>query len=409
MFPDSHSYKGDISFSRQYDKHYGGSFDGQNNKGIGRIPEIAVDNTDSDVQTLLFNMVDLGASDLHVQVGSPPVYRLADTGLYLASNVAKMTEDMVAACAREMLGENDERMTVFKTKGDLDFVYVIDNNRFRINLFMSMGQPAFCARYIRGEAPDFDSLGLPEQLKSMGESRSGLLLVTGPAGSGKSTTLAAIIEWLNKIRNLHIVTLEDPVEYVFQSKASLIHQREVGEDTESFATGLKSVLRQDPNVIMVGELRDLPTISAALMAAETGHLVLSTLHTRDASGTIDRIVDVFPPGQQQQVRVQIANTLLGVCCQQVMPAIGGGRVVATEVMVCNGNAVANIIREGRTNHIRSTILTSSSSGMHVLEQDLARLVTKKIVAEDVALSRANNVVDLQRFIQDKQSSQSFYL
>lgn len=381
--------------------------EGREENSGGVLPQVSLPDPSCAKRSLLANMVSLEASDLHVLAGMPPIYRLPDTRLYAASNTAALTGGDIMECAREMLGE--ERLEKFLASGDVDFMHVIDGARFRINMYMSLGKPAFCVRYIKSSIPDFDGLGLPAQLKDLGDSRSGLLLVTGPAGSGKSTTLAAIIEWLNRIRNLHIVTLEDPVEYTFESKSSVIHQREVGEDTGSFLSGLKSILRQDPDVIMVGEMRDLSTISAALMAAETGHLVMATLHTKDASGTIDRIVDVFPPEQQQQVRVQIANTLLGVCCQQIMPAAGGGRAVATEMMICGGNAIANIIREGRTSHIRSTILTSSTSGMHVLEHDLARLVVKKTITEDVAISRANNLVDLQRFIKERQSAQGIFI
>jgi twitching motility protein PilT len=268
--------------------------------------------------------------------------------------------------------------------------------RFRLNVYFQRDSVGAAFRLIPYDIKPLDQLGIPPQVGNYAHLPRGFVLVTGPTGSGKSTTLAALVDQANRERNEHIMTVEDPIEFLHSHKGCLVNQREVGEDTKSFANALKHVLRQDPDIILVGELRDLETISIALTAAETGHLVFATLHTQDAPQTIDRIIDVFPTNQQQQVRVQLAGSVQGVMCQQLLPtADGQGRVVATEVMVATP-AIRNLIREGKTHQVYSALQAGAKHGMQTMDQCLAELVRRHRVTYDLALERCHHVEDFNR-------------
>jgi twitching motility protein PilT len=287
----------------------------------------------------------------------------------------------------------------FENELELDTSYALPGRgRFRVNVFLQRDSVGCVMRAIPYEIVDFDSLGIPPAVKPWAYMPRGLVLVTGPTGSGKSTTLASLIDIVNRERSVHIMTVEDPIEFLHTHKRSLINQREVGEDTHSFAEALKHVLRQDPDVILVGEMRDLETISTALTAAETGHLVFATLHTQDAPQSIDRVIDVFPAHQQQQVRVQLAAALQGICTQQLLPTIDGeGRAVSCEVMVATP-AIRNLIREGKTHQIYSMLQAGGKYGMVTMDMSLAQLVRSHRISLDVALERCANEEDLRRLL-----------
>jgi len=287
----------------------------------------------------------------------------------------------------------------FEEDHELDFAYELHGAaRFRVNVFQQQGTVGAVLRAIPWEILPLESLGLPEAIADLAMLPRGLVLVTGPTGSGKSTSLAAIIDRANRLRSGHIVTIEDPIEFVHQHRGSLVSQREVGRDTDSFGEALKRALRQDPDIILVGEMRDLETIAIALTAAETGHLVFGTLHTSSAASTIDRIIDVFPGDRQAQVRTQLANSLEAVVCQVLCrTAADDGRVAATEVMMTTA-AVANLIREGKLQSIASMLQTGSRFGMHTLNQDLARLVTAGTITYEMARSKASDVVELDQIL-----------
>jgi len=289
---------------------------------------------------------------------------------------------------------------IFEADHELDTSHTIAGvGRFRVNLALQRGTIAVALRPIPHEIPEFDTLGLPDSIRNLAELRRGLVLVTGPTGSGKSTSLASLVDIINRNKPLHIVTVEDPIEFLHDHKRSIISQREVGSDTESFSEALRRVLRQDPDVILVGELRDLVTISTALTAAETGHLVFATLHTLDAPSTIDRIIDVFPPNQQEQIRIQLAASLQGVVTQQLVPtADGHGRAVAAEVMI-GTPAIQNLIRGAKTHQIYSLMQTGGQYGMQTMDQSLALLVRKGVVTQGVALDRARSEEDFRNHLQ----------
>lgn len=362
-----------------------------------RFPSVTAVYTRLDGDKFLQNMIDLKASDLHLKSGFPPIFRMEDLRLYVADNIKPLQGKDISSFIRILLGKG--LFEELSQGREIDFAYSLDKGeRFRMDAFLSMGAPSLSVRHIKSVIPAPSQLGIPWALRKLAMSTSGLIIVTGPTGSGKSTTLASLIEEINLHRNVHIVTLEDPIEYVFHSKKALINQREIGKDSKTFAQALTKVLRQDPNVIMIGEMRDLETISLAVTAAETGHLVLATLHTRDASSSIERIVDVFPPGQQEQIKAELSNTLLGICCQKLLPKSGGGRVLATEMLV-GTNAVRNRIRSGGAQHLRNIILTTQSEGMYSFEQNLAHLVKERVISYDTALSNATDVKDLNRFLE----------
>ena len=348
------------------------------------------------IDDLLRYAVAVGASDLHLTAQMPGCIRLHGAirpieGCPRLDNetIREMVFGILPASQRERF--EDER--------ELDTSHSIAGvGRFRVNVSLQRGTVAAALRPIPHDMPAFESLGIPESVRSFTELRRGLVLVTGPTGSGKSTTLASLIDIINRTKPLHIVTVEDPIEFLHEHKRSIINQREIGEDTFSFAESLRRVLRQDPDVILVGELRDLETISTALTAAETGHLVFATLHTQDAPQTVDRIIDVFPTSQQEQIRVMLASTLEGVVTQQlILNADGTGRVACCEVMMCT-SAIRNLIRSNKTHQIYSLMQTGSTFGMQTMDQDLAKMVKDGLITESVAFDRSRNEDDLRNHL-----------
>lgn len=334
---------------------------------------------------LLQKVVESGASDLHVTVGLPPTVRL-----HGALEPVPGYEKLVPAMIQEMVDAitRDDQRAKFAKAGELDFSYGLPGvGRFRCNLFRQQGTPAMVLRVITSQVPSFDGLGLGPVIKGICQKHDGLVLVTGPTGSGKSTTLAAMLDWINENRSSVIITLEDPIEFLHSHKQGIVNQREIGTDTSSYAVSLRAALREDPDVILVGEMRDNETIETAIKAAETGHLVFSTLHTRGAASTIDRIVDSFPPHQQQQIRVQLAGALQAVISQQLLVRKGGiGRVAAREIMVATP-AIRNLIREGKTHQINSSIETGARFGMQGMDAALHDLLRKGLITEEDYQSR----------------------
>lgn len=351
---------------------------------------------DPDLTAALQEVVNQRASDLHLTVGAPPMFRI-DGGLKSIGNALPWSAEKIRTSMMSLLSESQRN--TFENDLELDFAYTISNGaRFRVNIYLQRGSIGGAFRIIPTELKELKELGVPESVGSFARLPRGLVLVTGPTGSGKSTTLAALIDLVNSTRADHIVTVEDPIEFLHSHKSSIVNQREVGADTHSFASALKHVLRQDPDVILIGELRDLETISVALTAAETGHLVFATLHTQDAPQTIDRIIDVFPPHQQGQVRTQLAATLQGVICQTLVKrADGHGRAVATEVLVTTP-AIANLIREGKTYQIISMMQSGRSQGMHTMDQHLAELANAGTISVDAALEKANDVEGIKSLL-----------
>jgi len=337
-----------------------------------------------EMKKLLDLAIEHKASDLHLTVGVPPVLRV-DGRLSAVPGASTLTRETVGQYIQSFMTEDQtERLKVQK---ELDFSFGYQDTRFRTNVYFQKGNLAASLRFIPKSVKTIAELGLPPILEKFVAPSQGFLIITGPTGHGKSTTLAALINHINNTRSEHIVTIEDPIEYVFEHKKSIISQREVGTDTNSFARSLRSALREDPNVVLVGEMRDLETIDAALTLAETGHLVLTTLHTNSAAQTADRVIDVFPPHQQQQIRMQLANVLLGVVSQRLLPKTAGGRVVACEIMMAN-SAVRATIREGKTHQLPNVIQTSASEGMISLDKVLAELVSKGEITIDNALTWA---------------------
>ncbi|WP_282432156.1 type IV pilus twitching motility protein PilT [Thermincola potens] len=337
------------------------------------------------IEELLKMAVERGASDLHLTVNAAPVVRVHGELRHLPLPV--LTYQDLKRLAAEIL--NEEQKVQFEEKGELDFSYSIYGYaRFRVNVFKQRGTPAIAARIIPPVILNTDELGLPEVVKTLVRKPNGLILVTGPTGSGKSTTLAAMIDQLNKETTGHIITLEDPIEFLHTHQNCIINQREIGLDSKTFAAGLRAALRQDPDVILVGEMRDLETIATAITAAETGHLVLATLHTAGAVQTIDRIIDVFPPHQQEQIRVQLALILQGVISQTLIPrADHAGRVPAVEVLVATP-AVRNMIREGKTHQLMTAMQAGAKYGMQTMDQSLKSLYKKGLITYEEAHSRA---------------------
>lgn len=321
------------------------------------------------VDEILRVAVERRASDIHFTTGLPPMSRI--DGEINPLPYQPLSPQQCQRLVYEIM--NDERLEKFETTHELDFSYAVrDVGRFRVNVYMQRGVVASAMRAIPTKIPDFASLGLPNVVREMSKRTSGLVLVTGPTGSGKSTTIATMIDDINASRKSHIITIEDPIEYLHSHKQCMINQREMHSDTYSFHNSLRAILREDPDIILVGELRDLETIEAALTLAETGHLVFATLHTRNAPSTIDRIIDVFPKESQAQIRVLLSNTLEGVISQQLLPKIGGGRVAAIEIMIATA-AIKNLIREGKTHQMYSSIETSGNVGMQTMDATLAEL------------------------------------
>ncbi len=322
-----------------------------------------------DIESLLSKAIKDGASDLHLIAGLPPHIRV--DGVLQPIGTETISAKEIDSVCKEMLG--DAAYKKFSIEKNLDFAFEDEKgNRFRVNLFYEKGFPALSARAIPTEIPTMEDIGMPKVMYDLCNLDRGLILVTGPTGCGKSTSLAAMIDYINQNRRSNIITLEDPIEFIFHPKKSVIRQRQLGSDMLSFQDGLVHALRQDPNVIMVGEMRNLETIATTITLAETGHLVFATLHTYSAAQTIDRIIDIFPPHQQNQVRMQISLTLRGVLTQRLLPAVGGGRVAARELLI-NTPAVANLIRENKISQIKTVIQTSAKDGMLTMENSLNKL------------------------------------
>ncbi|GAB3121887.1 hypothetical protein GCM10027056_11090 [Glaciibacter psychrotolerans] len=355
----------------------------------------AARRADLDLIAALEEVIERNASDLHVTVGAPPRIRV-DGSLQTIGGEAVWTSDTLTPALYSLL--SDEQRERFEAENELDFAFSTGGARFRVNYYLQRGSIGGVFRLIPGEIRPLRDLGMPDAVAQFAGLPRGLVLVTGPTGSGKSTTLAALIDLVNRTRADHIVTVEDPIEFLHEHKMALVNQREVGHDTHSFASALKHVLRQDPDVILIGELRDLETISVALTAAETGHLVFATLHTQDAPQTIDRVIDVFPAHQQEQVRAQLAAALQGVVCQTLVKKSGGqGRVVASEVMMMTP-AIANLIREGKTFQISSMMQAGRDLGMHTLDQSLADLVNRGQITRRAAEDKARDPEGLSSLI-----------
>jgi len=331
------------------------------------------------INSLLKMAVKNNASDLHLTAGVPPAMRIYGKLVFTEMDI--LTPESTEFLAGEVL--NEKQKTVLQQEGQIDLsLSLAQIGRFRVNVFKQRGSIGLAIRLIPYEIPSLEELYLPPIIQALTVKNSGFILVTGPAGSGKSTTLAAMIDIINSKRSCHIITLEDPIEFLHKHKKSIVNQREIETDSQSFSAALRAALRQDPDVILVGEMRDLETISTAITAAETGHLVLSTLHTNGAPQTVDRIIDVFPPHQQQQVRIQLANTLLGVISQRLIPRTDRqGLVPAVEVMISTP-AVKNLIREGKTHQIYSSIQTGSKYGMQTMESSVYELYNRGLISSN---------------------------
>jgi len=347
------------------------------------------------IDDLLREVVERGASDLHICVGVPPILRI--DGQLIPLNYEKFTPMHTQRMMYDIL--SDEQIQRFEDQWELDFSYSLQQvARFRVNVFKDKGTVAAAFRLIPMKIPTIRELGLPPVLEQIARYPRGLVLVTGPTGSGKSTSLAAMIHQINTERSVHIITIEDPIEYLHQHRMSIINQREVGQDTKEFANALRAALREDPDVILVGEMRDLETMQNAIRAAETGHLVFATLHTNSAAQTVDRVVDQFPVDQQEQIRLMLSNSLQAVLCQQLLPRAGmPGRVCAMEIMIASP-AVRNLIREAKSHQLPSIIQTSAQLGMQTMDQHLRDLYLKGIITYDDAISRAMNPDDLKNMI-----------
>lgn len=355
-------------------------------KPEGTVAEVPADVGSTNIRTLMKQAMEKSATDLHIKVGSPPRMRIAGTLLDIGSE--RIEPQQAHDMARDLM--TSAQATDFELEGDVELACSIeDGGRFRVNIFRQRGYTGLAVRCIQTEIPTIESLGLHPLAKKLAEKPHGLVLVTGPTGSGKSTTLAAMVDHINRTRACHVITMEDPIEYIQEDLKAQITQREMGHDVPDFAKALKRALRQDPDVLMVGEMRDLETIALALTAAETGHLVFATLHTTSAIQTPARIVDVFPPDQQTQIRLQLADSLQGVMAQILVPRKDGeGMVLAQEVLVANDAARA-LIRENKTHQIANVMQTSGKEGMQTMEKALNRLVKEKVISYEVAVSKAN--------------------
>lgn len=349
------------------------------------------------IELLLDDVVKKKASDLHLQVGLPPMLRV-DGSLVAVSGADIMNEEMVESLIFAILDE-DQKQILLKDK-EFDFSFAFgDLGRFRVNAFHERGNMAAALRLIPNEILSIEQLGLPEIVNKFADYPRGLVLVTGPTGSGKSTTLAALLHKINIDKAAHIITIEDPIEYTHKSIKSLIAQREVHYDTYSFSAALRSALREDPDVVLIGEMRDLETIASAITIAETGHLVLATLHTNSAAQSVDRMIDVFPPHQQPQIRAQLSNILMAIVSQRLIPAIGGGRIAAAEILVATP-AVRNIIREGKTHQLEAVIQTGAEFGMQSMDKQLVNLIHSGNITYDEARNFAVDIDELDRLMRN---------
>jgi twitching motility protein PilT len=354
-----------------------------------------VDKASLKIEILLEQVIRLNASDLHLQVGLAPMLRI-DGSLKPVEDAPVLEPADVEKLIFSIL-DDDQKEILLKDK-EVDFSFAFGTyGRFRVNAFHERGNLAAALRLIPAQIRTLEDLQMPKILNDFTKFPRGLVLVTGPTGSGKSTTLAAMVDRINTERSCHILTIEDPIEYAHQSKKSIVVQREIHYDTYSFAAALRSSLRQDPDVVLIGEMRDLETIAAAVTIAETGHLVLATLHTNSAAQSIDRMIDVFPPHQQQQIRVQLAGMLQGIVSQRLVPSIGGGRVVASEILIATG-AVRNIIREGKTHQLDAVIQTGAEFGMQSMDRQLVQLIQAGKISYDEAKNFAIDVAELDRLM-----------
>jgi twitching motility protein PilT len=347
------------------------------------------------IEVLLEEVVKKKASDLHLQVGLPPMLRV-DGALLAVTGADPLSDEAVETLIFAILDE-DQKQILLKDK-EFDFSFAFgDMGRFRVNAFHERGNLAAAMRLIPNDIPSIEQLGLPPVVAKFADYPRGLVLVTGPTGSGKSTSLASLVHKINMERASHIITIEDPIEYTHSSKKSVIVQREVHYDTYSFSAALRSALREDPDVVLIGEMRDLETIASAITIAETGHLVFATLHTNSAAQSIDRMIDVFPPHQQPQIRSQLANILMAICSQRLVPAIGGGRMAAAEILI-GTPAVRNIIREGKTHQLDAVIQTGAEFGMQSMDKQLVTLIHQGTITYDEARNVAVDIDELDRLM-----------
>lgn len=354
-----------------------------------------------EIQELLQLVFDRAASDLHIKAGQPPIIRVA--GKLIKSTLPPLSKEEVQRLIFSII-TSEQRKQLEQTY-ELDCSFGLDGiGRFRVNVYKDRGSYAAALRVVASRIPSLDELNLPPIVKEITQKPRGLILITGATGQGKSTTLASMIDWINENRAEHILTIEDPIEFIHQNKRSILSQRELGQDTKSFANALKAALREDPDVILVGEMRDLDTIHLALTAAETGHLVFGTVHTSSAAQSIDRVIDVFPPDQQQQIRIMLSNGLVAIVSQTLLPRLqdsaGGnpvtkGRILAAEVLV-NTPAIANLIRESKTPQIYSTMQMGGALGMQTLEASLAGLVKNGLISQSEAMAKTTRPEDLER-------------
>lgn len=347
------------------------------------------------IENLLEECVRRKASDLHIQYGLPPILRI-DGVLVPINNTKALDEDDLEKLIFSTLDEDQQKIYLKDKEFDYSFAFG-DVARFRVNAFHERGKKAAAFRLIPNEIKSINDLGMPSIVETFADFPRGLVLVTGPTGSGKSTTLAALIDKINREKSKHIITIEDPIEFTHKSERSIIVQREVHYDTFSFAAALRSALREDPDVVLIGEMRDLETIQAAITIAETGHLVFATLHTNSAAQSIDRMIDVFPSHQQPQIRSQLANMLMAICSQRLVPAIGGGRVVAAEIMIAN-TAVRSLIRDGKTFQLDTAIQTGAEEGMQTMDRTLAKLIQTGVITYDSAREYAVDINELNRLV-----------
>jgi twitching motility protein PilT len=345
------------------------------------------------IEPLLEEVVKLDGSDLHLTAGVPPMIRV-DGALKPIANMKELSPTDIEKIVFSIVDDAQKEILLKDMEVDFSFAFG-DVARFRANAYHQRGNIGLALRLIPTQIRTLDDLGMPQLLSKFVDIPQGLILVTGPTGSGKSTTLAAMIDLINQNKAVHIITIEDPIEYAHKNAKSIIEQREVHYDTRSFGAALRSVLREDPDVVLIGEMRDLETIAAAITIAETGHLVLATLHTNNAAQSVDRMVDVFPPHQQQQIRVQLSNILAAIVSQRLVPAIGGGRIAATEIMVAN-SAVRNIIREGKSHQLDAVIQTGAEEGMQAMDHTLANLIKSGRITLEEARGYSIDVKELER-------------
>jgi twitching motility protein PilT len=347
------------------------------------------------IEILLDEVVKKKASDLHIQVGLPPMLRV-DGALLAVTGADPLDEEAVESLVFAILDEDQKQILLKDKEFDFSFAYG-DLGRFRVNAFHERGNLAAALRLIPNEIRSTEQLGLPPVVNKFADYPRGLVLVTGPTGSGKSTTLAGLVGKINAEKAVHIITIEDPIEYTHKSQKAVVVQREVHYDTYSFSAALRSALREDPDVVLIGEMRDLETIASAITIAETGHLVFATLHTNSASQSIDRMIDVFPPHQQPQIRAQLANILMAICSQRLIPAIGGGRIASAEILVATP-AVRNIIREGKTHQLEAVIQTGAEFGMQSMDKTLVSLIHEGTITYDEARNYAVDLDELDRLM-----------